>query len=468
MRITNLLRSWQFAALLGVAALPVASCSSEKILSVTDPDVVDPTAVRSAAGAAALFAGAVGEFNFALTGNNGGQEGLILVGGLMSDEYYHSGTFPTRLEYEVRAIDEKNTTLLPVFRQAQRARELARATIPLLREFRPTDVNLTTQVGEMFYEQAMMYTFIGEMYCNGVPFSRIFPAVEYGPVLTTPEIFTEAVALFDSALAQLGTRTDTAGVLRFNAAKIGKGRALLNRASGAAVADFTAAAAAVAGVPATVSFRSTHSTATGRNQNGVMVFNWTSERWSVADVEGITGLNYRSAGDGRITVTSGGVGFDGTSPQWNLNKYNTNVTPHPLSQGVEAKLIIAEALLKQGNVAAWLDTLNFLRGIAPTIQTGVAALPALADPGPSGSATNPDSLRHNLMFRERAFWLFGTGHRMGDLRRLQRQYGRTEDGTWPTGRHFKNTTDYGNDVNLPVPYVERNNPNFNGCIDRNP
>jgi hypothetical protein len=49
-----------------------------------------------------------------------------------------------------------------------------------------------------------------------------------------------------------------------------------------------------------------------------------------------------------------------------------------------------------------------------------------------------------------------------------RQYGRAEDAVFPTGRHFKNTTDYGNDVNVPVPFTERNNPNFTGCLDRNP
>jgi hypothetical protein len=110
---------------------------------------------------------------------------------------------------------------------------------------------------------------------------------------------------------------------------------------------------------------------------------------------------------------------------------------------------------------AWLDTLNFLRANAGAIQTGVAAMPALADPGTTVG-------REDLMFRERAFWLYATGHRLGDLRRLMRQYGRAEDAVFPTGRHFKNTTDYGNDVNVPVPFVEQNNPNFTGCIDRLP
>jgi len=48
---------------------------------------------------------------------------------------------------------------------------------------------------------------------------------------------------------------------------------------------------------------------------------------------------------------------------------------------------------------------------------GVAELAALTDPGTAEA-------RVDLLFRERAFWFFLTGHRQGDLRRLIRQYGR--------------------------------------------
>jgi hypothetical protein len=48
-----------------------------------------------------------------------------------------------------------------------------------------------------------------------------------------------------------------------------------------------------------------------------------------------------------------------------------------------------------------------------------------------------------------------------------RQYGRAEDAVFPTGLHFKGDN-YGDDVNVPVPFNERNNPNFTGCFDRNP
>ena len=38
-----------------------------------------------------------------------------------------------------------------------------------------------------------------------------------------------------------------------------------------------------------------------------------------------------------------------------------------------------------------------------------------------------------LFFREKAFWTFGRGQRLGDERRLVRQYGRTQDQVFPVG-----------------------------------
>jgi hypothetical protein len=72
----------------------------------------------------------------------------------------------------------------------------------------------------------------------------------------------------------------------------------------------------------------------------------------------------------------------------------------------------------------------------------------------------------DLFFREKAFWQFGRGYRLGDMRRLIRVYQRTQDNVFPMGAFFKNGT-YGTDVNLPVTDDERTNPNFKGCIDRN-
>src|SRR6185503_211029 len=89
----------------------------------------------------------------------------------------------------------------------------------------------------------------------------------------------------------------------------------------------------------------------------------------------------------------------------------TSVTP--ISNGVEAKLIHAERLMVS-NPTAWLDTLNYLRDTTKfTIaQGGVRGLAPLTDPGTPAA-------RVDIMFRERAFWMYLTGHRLGDLRRLR-------------------------------------------------
>jgi hypothetical protein len=71
----------------------------------------------------------------------------------------------------------------------------------------------------------------------------------------------------------------------------------------------------------------------------------------------------------------------------------------------------------------------------------------------------------DLLFREKAFWQFGRGVRMDDLRRLVRQYGRAQDAVFPSGKFVK-TGNYGSQVSFPVPDDEKTNPNFVGCLDR--
>ena len=71
-----------------------------------------------------------------------------------------------------------------------------------------------------------------------------------------------------------------------------------------------------------------------------------------------------------------------------------------------------------------------------------------------------------LLFHERAFWMYLTGHRLGDLRRLIRQYGFTAQQVFPIGVDV-NGDPYGPDVNFSISEDEDNNPNFHGCTNRN-
>jgi len=72
----------------------------------------------------------------------------------------------------------------------------------------------------------------------------------------------------------------------------------------------------------------------------------------------------------------------------------------------------------------------------------------------------------DLLFRERAFWLFLTGHRQGDLRRLIRQYGRSQSDVYPIGLYLNTAFSFGSDVTMPIPGSEFANPLYTGCISR--
>ena len=100
----------------------------------------------------------------------------------------------------------------------------------------------------------------------------------------------------------------------------------------------------------------------------------------------------------------------------------------------------------------------------PPVPVG-GALPPLADPGTQAA-------REDLLFRERAFWLWSTGHRLADMRRLVRPtseggFGRAENTVFPNGPYAKGGV-YGTDKFLVIPQAEQNNPQFKGCLDRNP
>ena len=98
-----------------------------------------------------------------------------------------------------------------------------------------------------------------------------------------------------------------------------------------------------------------------------------------------------------------------------------------MADWIEARLFQAEAALQSlpndtaSQGTGWLGILNHLR------ETAIS--PALTDTTDVGSL----DARVNLLFRERAFWLFLTGHRQGDMRRLIRQYQRDEGAVYPVG-----------------------------------
>jgi hypothetical protein len=161
---------------------------------------------------------------------------------------------------------------------------------------------------------------------------------------------------------------------------------------------------------------------------------------------------------GGTTLNTKVTGIDKATP-WVGSMWTTRSAPINVVTGLDARLIEAEAKLNAGDFAGMTSILNALRAAPQNLgPITTPAMPALTAPATKDAAVS-------LFFREKAFWQFGRGQRLGDLRRMIRQYGRTQDQVFPTGVFHKGGT-YDVDVNAPVPDVEKSNPLFTGCSDR--
>jgi starch-binding outer membrane protein, SusD/RagB family len=401
--------------------------------------------VESEAGALARRVGAISDFAFAQDGDGTlFDDGHILLSGLMADEFMLSTTPPTEQEIDQRRVFENNSTLYDMFHNLHRARAAAEAAAVALRELR-AEPDADPFIGEMFSLAGFSYIYFGESFCSGVPFSHLEgDEIVYGAPQTTDEMFQTAIARFDAALAEPGVVEEEEQEIT-NLASIGKGRALLDRGL------FVEAAAAVVDVPTDFQYVTEHADSPLRLQNAIFAYSigWL---WSVSDQEGDVGLPYRTAEDPRVPFfDEESAGLDNTTPQFTLLKYPDASASVVVADGIEARLIEAEALLQASNLAGMTGILNLLRA---TQDLDPLDVPGTQDEGV------------DLVFSERAFWMFATGHRLGDMRRLIRQYGRSSEDVFPGGVYLKGGS-YGPDVNLPMPQEEGNNPNFAGCIDRN-
>lgn len=437
-------RMTRTAGLVGVSLLASALTGCSSIFDPSTDDVIDPGNLTSAAAIQTLLNGARRDFALAYVGTGDGtQEGIILTAGLAADEFDNSDTFPTRQEIDQRRMQANNPSLLGVYAGIHRARAAADQASALARSAVPDEVDAIAELQEI---SGLSLLSFADNYCSGTPTSALSgETLVYGDPQTTAELYAAAIAKFDSALA-LGPSSDLV-----NASAVGKGRALLG------LGQFAAAGTAVAGVPTGYLQSTFHSEVTGVVSNGIWSFVNDVNRWTVAAGTG-GGIDFVGAQDPRVpTEDTGGPGFDGATPQINQLLFPTRVSSVPIVTGIEARLIQAEAAYKAGSSAGMLTILNDLR-------TGVPGLDPLADPG-----TNVG--REDLLFRERAFWLYSTARRLGDLRRLIRQYGRNAESVFPTGDYYK-SGEYGTDVNIPISFEERNNPNVGAsgpeCLDRNP
>lgn len=420
--------------------LTFGTISCDSIVEVVDPDIVTPESLNSEAGIQTLKSGSLGDLSVAMSGSaagHGATSGLIVMSGLMSDEYDYSGTFPTRREADTRILQNTNSSMDRIYGNMHKARAGAEATIDLAVGFGGVpDVE-----SEMQSIVGYVYVMFAETFCGAVPFSKVNEAgeIEYGVPQTTTEMFNNAINWFDQALANgSGNPTLT------NLAKVGKARALLG------LGQIGAAASEVASVPTDFVYNVEHSDNSRRQENGIYIMSTVRRQYSIADGKGGNGLMYRSANDPR-TPWDGGTEFgqDDITLYYNQLKYPDSNASVVLASGIEARLIEAEA-------AASNDSTNEVENI----HNALRATLSLTDLDLGGMTGEDLRMAH---FAERAFWLYSTGHRHGDLRRLVDVYNMAPSDVFPWGTYFKGG-EYSSQLSFPVPESESNNPNYVECI----
>lgn len=405
---------------------------------------------------------------------------MLLASGTLTDELTSKkDVFDARQLPEGNAADPSNA-----YDILQNVRVQANFAVNALRTYQPDSL---VRRGELFAIQGYAEVMLADLFCSGIPLSlpRSNDDIDYRPGSPTDSVYAHAVTLFDSARVLAGT--DTA-ILTF--ARVGKGRALLDRG------QVTQAAQAVSAIADAAAYQLLLIVGMGPVNGAVDLTDFGP--LSVSDREGGHGLPFRSSSDPRtpsaaVTDTTGAVSY---APTRYPSAVGDSVT-FTVAGSVEARLIQAEAALTAGQVSQWLATLNALRtsgaftttdvytcdvdrdpgtnvcpGDSTFVRTdtawsagtgGVPELHPLADPGTAKA-------RIDMLFAERAYWLYLTGHRQGDLRRLIRQYnqyGYTSNTAYPSGA-YAGLGSYGGDVTVPIPTTERRNPHFHGCLNRYP
>jgi hypothetical protein len=452
------------AVVLAGALIAATACNvNDELLSPQQPGVIGSGDVQSATGAEALRVGALQQ----LSSVTGGGTSMWASAGTLADEWKSGDTFFQTDETDRRTIPTNNSQVSGQYSNAQVARGHAMTAIAALKTYSPEK---TSNIAQMYFALGFIEMNISEFFCNGTPFGSTQNGTPvYTKPLTNVEGYTLALARIDSGLTSVGkvAASDVFGTSVANALLITKARILVD------LGRWSDAAPLVSGIPTTFAYNLTFSTAAGDNGPYTMNGIGASSRYVVSDSFDFfngqlnvvkNALPFASAKDPRLPVTGSSTAtakaIDAYTPFVGTVVWSDRSAPVPLVTGIDARLIEAEAKLHADDIAGMMSILNALRTSPQKLgKLDVAAMTALPTPASKDAAIS-------LFFREKAFWTFGRGQRLGDLRRLIRQYGRTQDNVFPVGNFFKSGV-YGTDVNLPVTDNEITNPNFHGCLDRN-
>lgn len=454
-----------FLAALVAAFLSVPGCDGG-LLDVDDPDIVTPDQLSGPDAVPTALAGMVGDFQE-------GYDEYLLYSALFTDESILAGTFPTRID-----VDERNVVQTPgnasitadIYEEMHISRASADELVTTFEanlgneEFSEVQGLLEEGIALGKYYGAYDRQLFAEMFCQS-----IFGGAdgESAP-LGSDERMQEALSLFGEAQ----TAAQDAGLEDVTlAAQVGQARAHLW------LGNHDQAAQAVSGIPTGFVFTAEYSNNQNSQNNEFFQLSWgviQRLRWTVGAGDAVNRHNERFAyydewvEQGLIVPTPDGFDAEEVGIDVHLQTlYSTPATGALLASGWEARMIEAEAALRNGNPAAAEDIVNPLLS-DPSVNPMTTVNPALLDSRRIGGKSVPamgafdpvdftGDLQSDLqkLARARAAGLWLSGQRQGTARRFAEEFGdRSGLGLYPEGTE-------GDDIFFPVVDQELdNNPNI--------
>ncbi len=449
----------RFSLRLGVALSLVGVVTSCSAITETQlPDgVIGPATYNNREGATRLTQAARAGFAAAIAK-------YIVSSGLLTDELSALGS-SSASGLDLRSL--RNVAEDP----PHTVRALARLARGVVGKY--VDGNTSAWQALLFLYEAYSEILTADGWCSGVPLSTLDFEGDwtYRPGSTTTEIYAHAITLLDSADA---IAVDSVSVQ--SAIRVLKARAQL------ALGQYAEAKHTVQSIDGGFRYTIRIVFDSLRRVNPVVVpGDMLTGIASISNHEGINGLSYISSGDPRTTAVQRTTRRNGSSEQYFFPvKYLTagDSSMFTVASGVEAQLIMAEAAFHENDPQQMLTILNTLRTSGTyTVDTialvgGGERIDTLWNAGIGGVAglrplTLPATLdaQRQLLFAERAAWLFLTGSRQGDLRRLVRIYGVDREQVYPTGAYSVPGYEgrYGTDISFGLSQLEFRNPLFTGC-----
>lgn len=401
----------------------VSGCEFD-LLEQEAPSRIEEGALQDPSNATLLVRSAVSQFECALAQH-------IFATGLVGDEFDDGSLSESFWDFDRRtlspargqyAANDCDGALPGNYTALSAARFQADNVLELLDGWTDAEVpDRTALIAEAAAYGGYSLVLLGESMCSA--------AIDIGRELSRQELQEEALERFDQAMSA-AEAAGTSGVL--NLARVGSARALLNLGRLSEAADVAAA------VPEDFAVHATYSDVSARRRNRLYTAQYRTPLATVNPT--YRDLAFEGVADPRVEVIDAGTSAnDSDVPLFQAAKYSSVDAPIRIASWEEAQLIVAEALLAEGDAEGAADIIDDLHD-----RAGL----------PSYDGGTPAEVEAHLL-EERRRELFLEGQRLGDMIRHDVPL------TPETGTPFHRGGLYGDQICFPLPDQERNNnPNI--------